>query len=177
MLKIISGGQTGADQAALRAAKSLGYRTGGFAPQDFMTTDGPMPALKTEYGLEELLFPTNKVQNLIARSKLNVDNSDATIAFLTKRNSGTEKTCGYCYYHVWKNLGEIDNLENGYKPLLIISDLGDEGARTLIVDFIKRHKPKILNICGHRDDVTAGVKNYEILVEKILISALKTAEI
>ena len=33
--KIISGGQTGADQAAWRAAKAFGVPTGGWMPKDF----------------------------------------------------------------------------------------------------------------------------------------------
>jgi predicted deacetylase len=51
-LKIISGGQSGADQAALRAAKAAGLPTGGFAPKGWLTEDGPAPWLK-EFGLVE----------------------------------------------------------------------------------------------------------------------------
>jgi Circularly permutated YpsA SLOG family len=35
--KIISGGQTGADQAGLRTAKRLGIETGGWMPQGWRT--------------------------------------------------------------------------------------------------------------------------------------------
>jgi hypothetical protein len=34
--KVISGGQTGVDQAALRAAKACGIPTGGWAPIDLL---------------------------------------------------------------------------------------------------------------------------------------------
>ena len=43
--KIISGGQTGVDQAALRAAKACGIPTGGWAPKGWRTEDGPAPWL------------------------------------------------------------------------------------------------------------------------------------
>jgi hypothetical protein len=50
--KLISGGQTGVDQAALRAAKACGIPTGGWAPKGWMTEDGPAPWL-AEFGLQE----------------------------------------------------------------------------------------------------------------------------
>ena len=39
--KIISGGQTGADQIGLEVALSLGIPTGGTAPKGFITETGP----------------------------------------------------------------------------------------------------------------------------------------
>jgi hypothetical protein len=53
LTKIISGGQTGVDQAALRAAKAAGLATGGWAPRGWQTEDGPAPGLGRDYGLTE----------------------------------------------------------------------------------------------------------------------------
>lgn len=39
--KIISGGQTGADQGGLRAGRLLHLETGGTAPHNWMTEQGP----------------------------------------------------------------------------------------------------------------------------------------
>jgi len=51
---IISGGQTGADQAGLEVALQLKIKTGGWAPRDFMTKDGSNPdLLKNRYNLKE----------------------------------------------------------------------------------------------------------------------------
>ena len=55
--KIISGGQTGADQAGLAAAKRLGIPTGGFFSKGFLTEAGPRPDLAAEYRLEETTRP------------------------------------------------------------------------------------------------------------------------
>lgn len=55
-LTIISGGQTGVDQAALRAAKACGLPTGGFAPKGWLTENGPAPWL-ADYGLRECEEP------------------------------------------------------------------------------------------------------------------------
>lgn len=49
---IISGGQQGADQAGLRAAKFAGIPTGGFAPRGWETEAGPAPWL-ADFGLRE----------------------------------------------------------------------------------------------------------------------------
>jgi hypothetical protein len=51
--RIISGGQTGADQAGLEAAERLGIPTGGFMPKGFHTETGPRPVLAARYGLVE----------------------------------------------------------------------------------------------------------------------------
>lgn len=52
LVKIISGGQTGVDQAGLFAAKEVGIPTGGWAPKGWRTEVGPAPWL-ANYGLVE----------------------------------------------------------------------------------------------------------------------------
>ena len=52
--KIISGGQTGADRAALEVACALNIETGGWAPKEFWTSEGRNPKLGTKYGLREI---------------------------------------------------------------------------------------------------------------------------
>ena len=71
--KIISGGQTGADQAALDAAIELGIPHGGWIPKGRLTEAGPLP---DKYGLTEM---TNK--DYLKRTKQNVLDSDATVIF------------------------------------------------------------------------------------------------
>lgn len=51
LAKIISGGQTGADRAALDAGRIMGVEIGGFCPRGRLAEDGPIPA---EYPLIEL---------------------------------------------------------------------------------------------------------------------------
>lgn len=52
-MKIITGGQTGADQAGWRAAKRFGLETGGWMPAGFLTEDGPRPEFAEMYGAKE----------------------------------------------------------------------------------------------------------------------------
>ena len=73
--RIISGGQTGADQGGLSAAKEMGFRTGGRIPKTFLTEDGPSPWLK-EFGLVE-----TEDYDYRRRTYLNILESDATLLF------------------------------------------------------------------------------------------------
>lgn len=56
IFKVVSGGQTGVDQAALLAARACGIVTGGYVPYKWKTESGPAPWL-AEFGLEELGTP------------------------------------------------------------------------------------------------------------------------
>jgi hypothetical protein len=72
--RIISGGQTGVDQAALDAARELGLPYGGFVPQGRWTEDGPLP-------LDYVGMVETEARHPEVRTKLNVRASDATIIF------------------------------------------------------------------------------------------------
>ncbi len=69
--KIVSGGQTGADQAALDAAIKLDIPHGGWMPKGRITEDGPLPE---KYQLEEM--PTS---SYVERTEQNVLDSDGTL--------------------------------------------------------------------------------------------------
>jgi hypothetical protein len=53
IVKIISGGQTGVDRAALDAAIRLGIPHGGWIPKGRLTEDGPLP---DTYALKETVL-------------------------------------------------------------------------------------------------------------------------
>jgi hypothetical protein len=71
-LKIVSGGQTGADRAALHAARACGVPTGGWVPAGRLAEDGHIPA--DLLGLIETSTP-----QVEERTRLNVRDSDATL--------------------------------------------------------------------------------------------------
>lgn len=69
--RIVSGGQTGADQAALDVAIELGIPHGGWVPKGRKTECGPLPA---KYLLKEM--PTESYPK---RTEQNVMDSDGTL--------------------------------------------------------------------------------------------------
>ena len=71
--KIISGGQTGADRAALDFAIARGIPHGGWCPRGRLAEDGTIPAL---YQLSETPGPDHA-----QRTEWNVRDSDGTVIF------------------------------------------------------------------------------------------------
>jgi hypothetical protein len=88
--KIISGGQTGADQGGLEAADALDLETGGTMPKGFQTEDGPNPKLAQQYGL------TEGPNGYRARTKKNVLDADATLLFGRMSSAGSKLTLHLC---------------------------------------------------------------------------------
>ena len=90
--KIISGGQTGADQAALDIVIKLGIPHGGWVPKGRITEAGFLPA---KYKLQEM--PTS---SYALRTEQNVIDSDGTLIIshgkLTDDSALAEK---YAYKH------------------------------------------------------------------------------
>jgi hypothetical protein len=91
-MKIISGGQTGIDQAALIVGKAYGFETGGTAPLGWRTTAGNNQKLLEALGLTE-----SKSWNYAVRTIQNIKDSDCTIRIFELGDSPgevlTKKAC------------------------------------------------------------------------------------
>jgi len=127
---VISGGQTGADQAGLSAAKFIGLQTGGTAPKGYKTLDGPCYDLRDVYGLEE-----NESSNYAVRTDLNVQNSDGTIRLA----------------YSFKSRGEICTLKSirrNSKPYFDV-DLGDPIDPYVAANWILGNNIITLNVAGN----------------------------
>ena len=74
--KVISGGQTRADQAGLIAAARFGIATGGWMPKGCRTLAGPNPELAARFGLRE-----HPSEDYPPRTELNVLRSSGTLWF------------------------------------------------------------------------------------------------
>jgi hypothetical protein len=151
-LKIISGGQTGADIGGLRAAKAHGVDTGGCAAKDCKTEDGYLTELITIYNLEDKGF------DYAERTKENVRNSDITFIFADKLASpGTKLTIRTCR-----------EMKKPYKvnpAAYIIRDLILKMNNILPEDSIF-----IANVAGNRESVAPGIGRR---TENIIWHALK----
>ena len=89
-MKVISGGQTGVDQTALRTARAFGYETGGTAARGWKTDAGPSPWL-ADYGLVECRFNGYR-----PRTIQNVIDADCTVWFGDRDSPGGRLTLSTC---------------------------------------------------------------------------------
>jgi hypothetical protein len=150
--KIISGGQTGADQGGLEAAERLKIATGGTMPKGFRTEVGPMPELAARFGLEALVsaeYPP--------RTRYNIVGSDGTIIFGSVEEPGSGLTKKMC--------------KESHKPFLVIEEF-DERDAEMIVKFIGKYGIQVLNIAGNRESGRPGIQKR---VRDFLVEALKDA--
>src|SRR5579859_2286861 len=91
IVKIISGGQTGADHAGLSAGELLGLKTGGWMPHGFKRDTGPNPFLAERYDLKE-----HESAAYPPRTKANVEAADATLLFGDPNSPGCQLTRRLC---------------------------------------------------------------------------------
>jgi hypothetical protein len=129
-IRIISGGQTGADRAALDAALDAGAACGGWCPADRSAEDGVIP---DHYPVRPLPGGGNE-----QRTRQNVSDSDGTVIFcFGEPRGGTETTRQAC-------------VETN-KPLLVIDAADDPPSAALkLRAFIEQHNVRTLNVAGPR---------------------------
>ena len=145
--RILSGGQTGADRAALDFAIAHGIPHGGWCPRGRLAEDGP---IAERYQLEE-----TPDAEYAQRTEWNVRDSDGTVIFSLAPvlTGGSLATVVFA-----RRLG---------KPCLHLSrEAGDDGELTeQLAAFVQRHQIRRLNIAGPR---VSGELGIEAFVKRIL---------
>ena len=149
LTKIISGGQTGADQGALHGARFAGLETGGAAPMGYWTENGGEPALLGGYGLVETF-----AWGYSSRTRINVMNSDGTLIFGDPESRGSDLTRRICLeldkpYQIvrWPFRGPQDPSQNSYNRLSI----------STVKQWLNLHNIETLNVAGNRESVNPGI--------------------
>jgi protein-tyrosine-phosphatase len=140
-MKVISGGQNGVDQAAIRAAKECGLETGGWIPKGCRTLDGPRPDLILEYNMQEhnsFLYPP--------RTEANVKDSCGTIRFAKTFSSAGERCTLRCIK--WHK-----------RPYLDVH-LNNPIDKEEVLSWIKKHDIKVLNIAGNSEETAPGIGDF-----------------
>lgn len=133
--KIISGGQTGVDRAALDVALELGIPLGGWCPRGRLAEDG---IIDQRYPLQET--PST---DYVQRTEWNVRDADGTLIIAFKVPSG-----GTAF--------TIECARNHHKPLLMI-DMHDAVESIAFRRWLTEHKIATLNVAGPRESHAPGV--------------------
>ena len=151
--RIISGGQTGADQGGLAAGVTLDIPTGGLAPRGWKTERGPMPELGA-LGLEEhfsLQYPP--------RTRANVESSDGTLLIGNPSSRGSRLT--------------MKLARQAGKPIYVIvsTSFPSDLARHFVPfrTWLRAYRVKVLNVAGNRESVAPGIAKatHDFLVEAL----------
>ncbi len=147
--KIVSGGQTGADRAALDVAMRLGYEVGGWCPAGRIAEDGP---IDSRYPLEET--PSDGYSQ---RTEWNVRDSDGTliISLEGELTGGSKLTRDFAAK--WS------------RPCLWIAKAKTKNPVDEVLSFVDDHRIETLNVAGPRDTLEGGIGSF---VEEILEFAL-----
>jgi hypothetical protein len=130
-VKIISGGQTGVDRAALDVALQHGIDCGGWVPAGRLDEFGRIP---DRYPVRELDHG-----GFTERTLQNINDSDATvIIYCDELRGGTEETVQFC-------------IEQKRPHLLIdAAKISPERIAELIAEFVRKREISTLNVAGPR---------------------------
>ncbi len=153
LARVITGGQTGADQAGWRAARAAGLATGGWMPRGFLTEAGPRPEFAARFGAMEAAS-----EDYTERTLANVRASDASLIFAVEPpGPGTTLTIAAC--------------RDARKPYLVIHLPAGEGEPRAeeVARWLRDLDVGTLNVAGDRESHATGVG---ALVESFLSDVL-----
>lgn len=153
LMRVISGGQTGADQGGLEGAKMSGVETGGMAPRGYRTSSGPQPDLEGRFGLEE-----SKWDAYHSRTRHNVYHSDGTVIFGDPISPGSMLTYRLCREY------KKPRLQILYPGMTRIS------AEGLLAQWCVLHCIEVLNVAGNREDKNPGI---QVFVSRVVLGTIE----
>jgi len=178
--KIISGGQTGADQGGLEAGRELGLETGGTAPLGWTTEVGPQVKLLKSFGLVEA-----GIKGYPFRTKMNVLNSDGTIIFGNVEEPGSKLTASLCLKHakpcfvvsrrgaegVLRPKGLVETFQGGLRANMLSESRKHRYGLCDVKSLVKWLKLlQVLNVAGNRESRSPGL---QALVKAFLVQVLR----
>lgn len=148
--KIISGGQTGVDRAALDAAIACRIPHGGWCPKGRLAEDGPIPR---RYRLRQTRSP-----DYAERTRANVRDADATLILASGPLTGGTLYTAQCAAEL-------------RKPLLVVDLAAEPDPLPRIRRWLARlarARPIVLNIAGPRASQQPLYAPARALLERLL---------
>jgi Circularly permutated YpsA SLOG family len=140
--RVISGGQTGADQAGLIVARRFSIPTGGWMPRGWKTAAGPNPQLGQEFGLRE------HTGDYAARTAANVRDSDGTIRLAASfQTLGERCTAKWIKYY--------------QKPAIDV-DIRSPRPVAEVVAWVRQNGIRVLNVAGNAQPQSRTALSYGI---------------
>ena len=147
-MKVISGGQTGVDRAALDAAIAVGLDYSGFIPLGRKAEDGFIDLRYTELiELSTAAYGTRTEQNVIE--------GDATLVFTAgKPDGGTKLTIKLLKKHCRPSL------------LIYLENAGKNEVVEQVKNWLCKLEPRVLNVAGPRESKSPGIYTqvFDILI-------------
>ena len=134
--KVITGGETGVDQAGWRAARACGPATGGWMPAGFLTEDGPRPEFAELYGAVEASSATYP-----PRTRMNAQAGDGALWLGNVGSLGARATRAAC-----RKAGKpwLEVVPGSTDPSPVAAWVVDQGIR-------------VLNVAGNRESSSSGI--------------------
>jgi len=157
--KVISGGQTGVDVAALRAAKASDLETGGYMPRGFKTDEGNRPKYEKDFGMKATSSP-----DYPDRTRMNIRSADATLQIASNFKSRGEKL----------TTGIIQELKK--ETLQVVVNLDEEPSEAeakTIADWIREKNIQTLNVAGNSESTSPGIHDWAFKLLSICFRILK----
>jgi hypothetical protein len=156
--KVISGGQTGVDQAALRAGKECGLEIGGWCPPGRGCESGAIP---DEFPLQETERERSPDAPEVPRSlrtEWNVRDSDGTLVIQFGNRSGCATSAGT----EWT----VQCARRYGRPLLVCNVI-DSKAKEKILQWLATFPISTLNVAGPSEASSPGIgdRAYALLLQ------------
>jgi len=150
--KVISGGQTGVDQAALRAAKGCGLEIGGWCPPGRECESGTIPS---QFPLEET--PNDRSPDApdlprSQRTEWNVRDSDGTLVVVAGAERGASSSEG-----ATEGTGWTTECAKRYQRPLLVCDVGDPNAKEKVERWLAATPLTTLNVAGPSESTSPGI--------------------
>lgn len=135
VLRLVSGGQTGVDRAALDVGLALGIAVGGWCPAGRWAEDGPIPS---HYPLVQ-----TPQADPAQRTEWNVRDSDGTLVMLEERAQGGTTLTVQCALRL-------------HRALLVV-DLTGALNVLAVHDWLGAQQIAVLNVAGPRESECPGI--------------------